>query len=54
MTPSGNNINEEKKEGINVIYDDNPKAIAETAVKILNDEEYRKKLGKAARKSMKK
>ena len=42
------------KEGIYVIYDDNPESIAKIAIKILNDEEYKKKLGKAARRSMKK
>ena len=42
------------KEGIYVIYDDNPETIAKIAIKILNDEEYKKKLGKAARRSMKK
>lgn len=42
------------KEGIYVIYDDNPETIANIAVKILNDEEYKKKLGKEARRSMKK
>jgi glycosyltransferase involved in cell wall biosynthesis len=41
------------KEGICVVYDDNPQTIAEIAIKILTDKIYRKKLGKAARKSMK-
>ena len=41
-------------EGIYVIYDDQPETIAKIAIKILNDEKYRKRLGKAARRSMKK
>ena len=36
-----------------IIYDDNPLSIAKEAIKILNDYKYRKKLGKEARKSMK-
>ena len=36
------------------IYDDDPKTIAKEAIKILKDDEYRKKLGKEARESMKK
>jgi len=42
------------KGGTIIIYDDNPESIANAAIKILNDYEYRKKLGKEARKSMRK
>ena len=41
------------KGGTVIIYDDKPKSIAEEAIKILENKEYRKKLGKEARKSMK-
>ena len=41
------------KGGTVIIYDDNPLSIAKEAIKILNDYKYRKKLGKEARKSMK-
>ena len=37
-----------------IIYDDSPKTIAKEAIKILKNDRYRKKLGKEARKSMKK
>ena len=36
------------------IYDDNPDTLAKEAIKILKDDNYRKKLGKEARESMKK
>ena len=39
--------------GTIIIYDNNPKSIAKESIKILKDEKYRKKLGKKARKSMK-
>ena len=42
------------KGGVVIIYDDNPETIAKYAIKILNNEEYKKKLSKEARKSMKK
>lgn len=42
------------KEGTVIIYDDNPLSIANEAIKILKNDEYRKKLGKDARESMKK
>ena len=42
------------KGGTTIIYDDNPETIAREAIKILNDDNYRKRLGKEARKSMKK
>ena len=42
------------KGGTIIIYDDNPESIANAAIKILNDYKYRKKLGKEARKSMRK
>lgn len=41
-------------EGTVIIYDNEPTTLAKEAIKILNDIEYRKKLGKAARQSMKK
>lgn len=41
------------KEGTVIIYDDNPESIGKEAIKILKDDEYRKKLGREARKSMK-
>ena len=41
------------KKGTVIIYDDDPNAIAKEAIKILKNDEYRKKLGKEARKSMK-
>ena len=40
------------KGGTVIIYDDKPETIAKEAVKILKDDEYRKKLGKEARESM--
>lgn len=42
------------KEGVCVIYDDNPKTIAKFSINILNNETLRKRLGKEARQSMKK
>ena len=42
------------KGGTIIIYDDNSKSIAKEAIKILKFYKYRKKLGKEARKSMKK
>ena len=42
------------KGGTIIIYDDNSFCIARESLKILKDEKYRKKLGKEARKSMKK
>ena len=42
------------KGGIIIIYDDNPDIIAKEAIKIMKDDKYRIKLGKEARKSMKK
>ena len=42
------------KEGTVIIYDDNPKIIAEEAIKILKDKNYKKKLGRESRRSMKK
>ena len=42
------------KGGTIIIYDDNPEIIAEEAIKLLKNDEYRKKLGKEARESMKK
>lgn len=41
-------------EGVIIVYDDSPEIIAKYAINILNNDEYRKKLGKEARKSMKK
>jgi glycosyltransferase involved in cell wall biosynthesis len=40
------------KGGTIIIYDDRPESIAEEATKILKNNEYKKKLGKEARKSM--
>ena len=40
--------------GTIIIYDDQPQSIAKEAIKILQNYRYRKKLGKEARKSMKK
>ena len=40
--------------GTVIIYDDNPETIAKESIKILKNDKYRKKLGKEARKSMKK
>lgn len=40
--------------GVVIIYDDSPETIAKISIKILNNLEYRKKLSKEARKSMKK
>jgi len=37
-----------------IIYDDNPNSIAKEAIKILNNEKYRLKLGSEARESIKK
>ena len=42
------------KGGTIIIYDDKPKTIANEAIKILNNYNYRKRLGKEARQSMKK
>jgi hypothetical protein len=42
------------KGGTIILYDDNSEFIAKEAIKILKDEKYRKKLGKEAKKSMKK
>ena len=42
------------KGGTIIIYDDNPDFIAKEAILILKDNNYRKKLGKEARKSMEK
>ena len=42
------------KEGTIIIYDDTPESLAKEGIKILKNENYRKKLGKQARKSMKK
>ena len=39
--------------GTIIIYDDNPDTIAKEAIKILNDDNYRFKLGREARQSMK-
>ena len=40
--------------GTVIIYDDNPLTVAKESIKILKNDRYRKKLGKDARKSMKK
>ena len=42
------------KGGTIIIYDDNPDTIAKESILILKDDNYRKKLGKEARKSMEK
>ena len=42
------------KEGVVIIYDDNPETIAKHAINILNNQKYKKKLAKKARISMKK
>ena len=42
------------KEGNIIIYDDRPEIIGKFAINILNNDEYRKKFGKSARRSMKK
>ena len=42
------------KGGTIIIYDDNPHTLAKEAIKILKDDEYRRKLGRQARESMKK
>ena len=42
------------KGGTVIIYDDSPMSIAEIAIKILKNIKYKKKLGRAARNSMKK
>ena len=42
------------KGGTIIIYDDSPETLANNAIKILKNIRYRKKLGKEARKSMKK
>ena len=42
------------KGGTIIIYDDRPESLANEAIKILKNKRYRKKLGKEARKSMKK
>ena len=41
------------KSGTVIVYDDNPETIAKEAIKLLKYNKYRKKLGKQARKSMK-
>jgi len=41
-------------EGTVIIYDDTPESLAKEGIKILKNENYRKKLGKQARKSIKK
>ena len=41
-------------EGTIIIYDDTPESLAKEGIKILKNENYRKKLGKQARKSIKK
>lgn len=40
------------KGGTIIIYDDNPETISKEAIKILKNDEYRRKLGKEARESM--
>ena len=40
--------------GVIIIYDDNPESIAKESIKLLKNRNYRKKMGKQARKSMKK
>ena len=42
------------KGGTIIIYDDNPHTLSKEAIKILKNDEYRKKLGRQARESMKK
>lgn len=42
------------KGGIIIIYDDRPESLATEAIKIIESKEYRKKMGKKARNSMKK
>ena len=42
------------KEGVIIIYDEKPETIAKFAIKLLKDISYRKKIGKKARRSMKK
>jgi glycosyltransferase involved in cell wall biosynthesis len=42
------------KGGTIILYDDKSESIAKEAIKILKDDNYRKKLGREARKSMKK
>ena len=42
------------KGGVSIIYEDNPNIIAKECIKILKDENYRKKLGKEAFESMRK
>ena len=42
------------KGGTVILYDDDSRSIAKEAIKILKDDKYRNKLGKEARKSMKK
>ena len=42
------------KGGTVIIYDDNPDTLSKEAIKILKNDEYRKKLGREARESMKK
>ena len=42
------------KGGTIIIYDDDPEIISNEAIKILKNDEYRKKLGKEARESMQK
>lgn len=47
-------VSTSKGGGSIIVYDDSPLSIAKIAVKILKDNKYRKKLGKEARKNMKK
>ena len=42
------------KEGVFIVYDEKPETIANYAIKILNNIQYRKKMGRRSRKSMKK
>ena len=42
------------KGGTIILYDDKPESLAKETIKILNNKKYRKKLGKEARKSIKK
>ena len=42
------------KNGTVILYDDSPKSVSKEAIKILENENYRRKLGKEARNSMKK
>ena len=49
---AGINYVSASKGGVINIIDDKPESIAKEAIKIINNEKYRKKLGKEARKSM--